>query len=119
MCDNKLYKIFRKLSAGRRYYDAAHNIDKGQYKVEAVVLLRSSKKLTKKNSKMEPNWIGPYVVHEVLSKGTCRLSQVKKPNKVLAQKFNISRLKLYHQNDLLTIEFMFCVLKSYLHSTKN
>ncbi|KAL5518218.1 hypothetical protein EMCRGX_G003909 [Ephydatia muelleri] len=27
-----------------------------------------------------------------------RLSQVKKPNKVLAQKFNISRLKLYHQN---------------------
>ena len=85
------------------YYDAAHNIDKGQYKVGAVVLLRNSKKLTKKGSKMEPNWIGPYVVHEVLSKGTCRLSQVKKPNKVWAQKFNISRLKLYHQIGLLTM----------------
>ena len=89
------------------YYDAAHNIDKGQYKVGAVVLLRKSKKLTKKGSKMEPNWIGPYVVHEVLSKGTCRLSQVKKPNKVLAQKFNISRLKLYHQNGLLTMSLYY------------
>ena len=53
------------------YYDTAHNIDKGQYKVGAVVLLRNK---TKKGSKMETNWIGPYVVHEVLSKGTCRLS---------------------------------------------
>ena len=70
------------------YYDAAHNIDKGQYKVGAVVLLRNSKKLTKKGSKMEPKWIGPYAVHEVLSKGTCRLSWVKKPNKVLAQKYH-------------------------------
>ena len=85
------------------YYD----IDKGQYKVGAVVLLRNSKKLTKKGSIMEPNWIGPYVVHEVLSKGTCRLSQVKKPNKVWAQKFNISRLKLYHQNGLLTMSLYF------------
>ena len=64
------------------------------------MLLRNSKKLTEKGSKMEPNWIGPYAVHEVLSKGTCRLSQVKKPNKVLAQKFIISRLKLYHQNNI-------------------
>ena len=31
------------------YYDAAHNIDKGQYKVGAVVLLsQNSKKLTKR-----------------------------------------------------------------------
>ena len=52
------------------------------------MLLRNSKKLTKKGSKMEPKWIGPYAVHEVLSKGTCRLSQVKKPNKVLAQKYH-------------------------------
>ena len=52
MCDNKLYKIFRKLSAGRRYNDAAHNIDKKQYKVGAVVLLRISKKPTPKGSKM-------------------------------------------------------------------
>ena len=56
---------------------------------------------------MEPNWIGPYVAREVNSKGTCRLSQVKKPNKVLAQKFNISRLKLYHQNGLLTMSLYF------------
>ena len=56
---------------------------------------------------MEPNWIGPYVVHEVLSMGTCRLSQVKKPNKGLVQKFNISRMKRYHQNRLLTMSLYF------------
>ena len=107
MCDNKLYKIFRKLSAGRRYTMMLHTtLIKDNDKVGAVVLLRN-KKLTKKGSKMEPNWIGPYVVHEVLSIGTCRLSQVKKPNKVLAQKFNTSRLKLYHQNGLLTMSLYF------------
>ena len=71
------------------------------------MLLRNSKKPTNQGSKMIPNWIGHYVVHEVLSKGTCRLSQVKKPNKVLAQKFNISWLKLYHQNGLLTMSLYF------------
>ena len=76
------------------------------------MLLRNSKKVTKKGSKMEPNWIGPYVYHVVLSKGTCTLSQVKKPHKVLAQKFNISRPKLYHQNGLLKT-FVFCAFKSY------
>ena len=54
-----------------------------------------------------------YAVHEVLSKGTCRLSQVKKPNKVLAQKFNISQLKLYHQDGFFDNVFIFCALKSY------
>ena len=56
------------------YYDVAHNIDKGLHKAGAVVLLRNSKKLTKKGSKMEPNWIGPYFYHEVLSNRTCTLS---------------------------------------------
>ena len=93
------------------YYDVAHNIDKGLHKVGAVVLLRNtcSKKLTKKGSKMEPNWIGPYFYHEVLSKGTCTLSQTKKPNKVLAQK---SRLKLYHQSGRLKM-CVFCAFKFY------
>ena len=91
------------------YYDAAHNIDKGQYKVGAVVLLRNSKKLTKKGSKMEPKWMRPYVVHEVLSKGTCRLSQVKKPNKVLAQKYITA--ETIPSEWFVDNEFIFCALK--------
>ena len=80
MCDNKLYKIFRKLSAGRRYTTMLHTtLIKDNDKVGAVVLLRNNKKLTKRGSKMEPNWIGPYVVHEVL----------------------------YHQNGLLTMSLSF------------
>ena len=108
----------QKTQCRQKVYYAAHNIDKGLYKVGAVVLLRNSKKLTKKGSKMEPNWIGPYVVHEVLSKGTCRLSQVKKSSKVLAQKFNISWLKLYHQNGLLKMSIYFVLSNFILHSTK-
>ena len=50
------------------YYDAAHNIDKGQYKVGAAVLLRNSTKLSKNGCRIEPNWIGPYFIHEVQSK---------------------------------------------------
>ena len=60
----QLYKIFRRKSQCRQkvYYDAAHKIDKGQYKVGAVVLLRNSiKLLNKKWSKIKPNWIEPYV----------------------------------------------------------
>ena len=52
MCDNKIYKNIQKAQCRQKvYYDAAYNIDKGQYKVGAVVLLRNSKKLTKKGLK--------------------------------------------------------------------
>ena len=47
---------------------------------------------------MEPNWLGPYRIHEVLNKGTFRLSQLK-DGKVLAQLYNMKRLKLYYQSD--------------------
>ena len=50
---------------------------------------------------MEPNWLGPYRIHEVLNKGTFRLSQVEDGKKVLAQLYSMTRLKLYHQRDIL------------------
>ena len=60
------------------YYDQVHCKDREKYKVETLVLIKNSKKLSKKGSKMKPNWTGPYLIHEVLSKGTYRLS---KPNR--------------------------------------
>ena len=56
-------------------------------------------KLSRKGSKMEPNWHGPYRIHEVLGKGTFKLCNVDDSNKVLAQIYNMTRLKLYHQCD--------------------
>ena len=47
---------------------------------------------------MDPNWLGPYHIHEVLNKGTFRLSQVK-DGKVLAQLYNMTQLKLYYTSD--------------------
>ena len=52
-----------------------------------------------KGSKMEPNWIGPWRVHEVLSKGTYRLSQEGDPTKSLTQLYNKTLLKLYYRWD--------------------
>ncbi|KAL5500398.1 hypothetical protein EMCRGX_G011953 [Ephydatia muelleri] len=58
---------------------------------------KNSKKLSKKGSKMEPNWTGPYLIHEVLSKGTYRLSKPNPPFQVLAQKYNMTHLKIIYQ----------------------
>eukprot|EP00731_Ephydatia_muelleri_P022317 Em0014g908a len=83
------------------YYDQIHCKDRELYEVGTLVLLKNSKKLTKKGSKMEPNWTGPYLIHEVLSKGTYRLSHPNPPFKVLAQKYNMTRLKIFYQRDQL------------------
>ena len=56
----------------KKYYDAKHNQDKTKYKVGAHVLVKNCKKLSRKGSKLEPNWAGPYTIHEVMGKGTFR-----------------------------------------------
>ena len=38
-------------------------------------------------------------IHEVLGKGTFKLCNVDDSKKVLAQMYNMTRLKLYHQRD--------------------
>ena len=80
----------------RRKSFKKHCKNKAQYKVRASVLLQNCKKLSRKGSKLEPNWTGPYIINEVLSKGTFRLRDSKNPSKLLAQKYNMARLKLYY-----------------------
>ena len=49
---------------------------------------------------MEQNWSGlVYSIIEVLQKGTFRLARQDNLSKPLAQKYNMARLKLYHQRD--------------------
>jgi hypothetical protein len=80
------------------YYDAKHCKDKDKYVVGAAVLLKNSKKLSRKGSKMEPNWTGPYHIHEATGKNTYKLCRFKGTNKekVLKTLVNVTRLKLYH-----------------------
>ena len=78
----------------KRYYDAKHGQAKANFAKGSQVLLFNSRKHSKKGMKLAPDWTGPYIIHEILSKGTCRL-QDPKNNRVLAQKYNVTRLKLY------------------------
>ena len=89
-----LENIMKAQGRQKVYYNQVH---RENYKVGTLVLLKNSKKLSKKGSKMEPNWIGPYLIHEVLSKGTYRLSKPNPPFQVLAQKYNMTRLKIFYQ----------------------
>ena len=41
-----------------------------------------------------PNWTGPYLLHEILSKGTYRLSKPNSPFKLQAQKYNMTHFKI-------------------------
>lgn len=81
----------------KKYFHAKHCKDKSKYSVGSLVLLLNSRKLSKKGLKMEPDWTGPYAIHEVMSKGTYRLCDPTDSSKVLPQIYNMSRLKLYFQ----------------------
>ena len=95
MFEGRHLKISSQRRKGKRssYYDAKRCKDKEQYKMGAAVLLFSSKKLSRKGSKLEQNWIGPYHIHEALPKGTYRLCNPENGN-VLAQKINIDHFGL-------------------------
>ena len=68
----------------KRYYDAKHSKDKSCYKVGALVLVKNARKLTRKGSKLEPNWTGPYQIAEVVGRGTFRLCHQDDNSKVLS-----------------------------------
>ena len=73
---NALENIRHAEEKQKLYYDKKHCRDKEKYTVGALVLVRNSRKLSRKGSKLEPNWSGPYVIHEDLQKGTYTVSPV-------------------------------------------
>ena len=79
----------------KQQYDAKHSRGKEKYKVGALVLIKNSKKFSRKGSKMEPNWLGPYRIHKVLDKGPFQICKTSN-NKFLTQVYNMTRLKLYY-----------------------
>ena len=91
----------------KRQYDAKHCKDKAKYKVGTLMLVKNSRKLAHKGSKMDPNWLGPYRIHDVLNKETFQLSRVK-DGKVLAQLYNMTWLKLYYTSDSVPLASCKC-----------
>ena len=71
-----LHNLRKAQKRQKTYYDKLHSADKLSYKVGTLVLVKNSKKDTKKGSKLEQNWSGPvYFIIEVLQKGTFRLAR--------------------------------------------
>ena len=98
-----LHNLHKAQKRQKTYYDKLHLTDKLSYKVGTLVLVKNSKEDKKKSSRMEQNWSGPvYFIIEVLQKGTFRLARQDNLSKPLAQKYNMARLKLYHQRDEAT-----------------
>ena len=69
----------------KRCYDAKHVKDKSKYKVGILVWVKHSKKLGRKGSKLDKNWLGPYRICEVIGKGTFRLCNCNDCSTVLAK----------------------------------
>lgn len=80
----------------KRRADAKHNDFTSDFTAGSLVLVLNSKKLSRKGGKMEPLWHGPHRIHEDLGKGCIKLCLVDDCSKILAQKYNVQRLKLYH-----------------------
>lgn len=66
--------------------------------VGSFVLLRNSKRDTKKGDKMHPKWMGPYAIVSSLGKGLYRIRNCS-TDVVLKKAVHSSRLKQYFTSD--------------------
>ena len=72
-------------------YDRKH--ERAVFPVGSEVLLENTAQKQRKGGKMDPLWLGPYVISRDLGKGLYELSNLNK--KVIKSKTNVSRLKKY------------------------
>ena len=76
-----------------------HNYDKRhsnnlRVSLGNTVYIKNSRRIHRMGSKLEPRWVGPYKVIEMLGKGRVRLENIKSGNK-LKNVYNIANLKCY------------------------
>ena len=102
-------KVFKKadsniLSAQKKQKeinDRKHQPD--EIAVGTEVLLENTAQKQRKGGKLEPAWLGPYVINRCIGKGLYELSR---DGKVVKKKANIARLKIYvkraSEGDILT-----------------
>ena len=73
-------------------YDRKHQ--PGDIAVETKVLLENTAQKQRKGGKLEPAWLGPYVIHRCIGKGLYELSR---NGKVVKKKANVACLKIYNK----------------------
>lgn len=72
-------------------YDRKHK--PSVFKIGSKVLLENTAQKQRKGGKMDPLWLGPYVITRDLGKGIYELSSLK--GRVIKNKVNVHRLKRY------------------------
>lgn len=83
-------------SKQKEAYDRKHQAQ--VFPVGACVLLENTLQKQRKGGKLEPIWLGPYIISRDLGKGLYELSN--EAGKVLKKKANIARLKEYQRSDV-------------------
>ncbi len=84
----------------KNLYDKKHEV--ATIEIGSDVLLQNTAQKQRKGGKLESAWLGPYVISRSLGKGLYELS---KNGKVIKNKANIGRLKLYRKRTFEEIDF--------------
>lgn len=61
---------------------------------DSIVYIKNNRRIHRMGSKMEPRWIGPYMVIESLDKGRVKLKNIS-TNKILRNIYHVSNIKVY------------------------
>ena len=68
------------------------------------MLLENTAQKQRKGGKLDPAWLGPYIIHRCIGK---RLYELSSDGKVVKKKANVARLKIYTkraaEDDMQTI----------------
>ena len=73
------------------------------------MLVKNSKKDSKKGDKQMKNWTGPFRILEDLGKGAYRLGDKDDSSQVKGQLVNVTRLKLYISRPAVKVCKMFTI----------
>ena len=77
----------------KKTYDKKHAIEK--YHIGMEVLVENTADKQRKGGKLNPAWLGPYVINKEIGKGVYELRNKK--GDIVRNKVNVNRLKLYVQ----------------------
>jgi len=88
-------RIKRSQEIQKEQYKKRKGLANCNFKEGSIVLRRNMKQKTRKGSKNEDRWLGPYTIVDLI-KTSCRLKTVS--GKYLKTRTNINQLKLYCQD---------------------
>ena len=82
-------------------YDRKHHPE--EFTIGTEVLIENTADKQHKDGKLNPAWLGPYIISKPMGKGVYELSN--KRGEVIQKKVNVNRLKLYIQRSDNTKEY--------------